>query len=334
MSESDADEGVEPEAVSGVEVIDEITEPEAAEEVAEDVEQGQSDEVEADAEAEVTEESGSSDDAPGRIFEPYSFRVDGQDISLGTLAEHDDGQGGRTESIVIPRAEFDQVRRGLASRSTFDRKVMELTRELEDARDPARNEATVRASTYLNEIDKALDSPEGIHEGNVAALRERLEMLGENAVLKAQREGRTISDTRISDDRASTERDTAIDGDIQQSFIRVLGQSGIQLSDQAKNQLWQDVWDDKGMYYVTQEDGSVLRNDALLLKHIQREGRRTVPSQSQNSRGEAAEETNRKALGKGKDAPKTPPATGGEPVVVANAPLFKDHDEWLRYMAS
>ena len=351
MAESDADEVVEESTTEELEVeppeseivvtmedSEEPGEPESTDEAKDDELEQQAAEGD-EAEAKPPEEPGASDDAQKSTFEPFSFKVDGDSVDAGVLTEHDDGQGGRTKSIVIPHEKWEAIHRKLASRT----ETIRLKREAEDARDPTKNEELVRANAVIKVIDAALESPEAFQDfyDNFDQRKEGLGLKADNAVLKAQALKRTTSDERKDADGAKDQRLREIEADLPSAVTAAITKLGVKLSKDDEAHVRNEVYRNPERFYfnAVEGDGTGLtpgqlgRSNSAILESTQAQlftlGQR---SKGVQTKADAASERNRKVLEGDKKIPKTPPATGGEPLVVVDTPIFENKKEYKAWI--
>lgn len=328
-------------------IEDEATSPEEAgsEEVevsgdpaAEDVSEAEAEEVSEpepeEAEPEQAQEQGT----------PFSFRVSGKDVAVegANVYEHDDGQGGKTQSVVIPASAWQRnVQPYLQDASATAKERNQLLQQIE-ALDPTKNETVVRAQSLLDNFEQIIASEESLTEflTNFDQNKEVLRLKADLAARAAQDELRTSREEAQTSEARQAEILQEIDADISSSASAVFDALNLDISDDHKQRIGEWMWERRTSYYryATADDarmypgvteGEVVFDTDLAAADMQRLAA-FAPAQN-NTKTEKARKSN-KAVLEPKETPKTVPADGSPAPSKEKVVEYKTKEEWERAM--
>lgn len=269
---------------------------------------------------------------------PFKFRADGAEVEVPI-------KGVKIEDEEAFRQSLQPY---LANRASWDRERDRLRRQVEEL-DPERNEAVVRARTFMETMDPLLEAAE---KGDTGPLYEWLEDVTKNsAVLRARAEAAVakaqaepIRRERDEQQQAQEweERVPALKAGIRENAEKILGLDEFKgLGLKADDELVEEVWAlfEQGapvFVEVTEETQQrygvppgVYVNNQYLQAHLRPTAKRLRADRQRREAAAAAAKANDKALGKGqKKPPTTAPAKGGG-TPERDEPVPTTKEEWI-----
>ena len=308
------DEATSPEEAGSEEV--EVSGDTAEEDLEGDVVEGETPEPEAD-------DPARSEQAQEQAGTPFSFRVSGRDVSVDGAGyyEHEDADGNPTASVVIPRDSWNRnVQPYLSDQSATAKRENELRQQIETL-DPAKNETVVRAQALLDNFEDIISSEESLTEflTNFDQNKELLKLKADLAARDATDGVRRSREEQQTNAQREAEVYEQIDTDISTSATSVLDQLNLDISDETKRVIGEDLWNDRHAFYryATEEDarlygvtaGEVVCDTDRIAARIHSLTRAAHAGLGRTTKTEQARKTNKAVLDP-KDPPATVPASG------------------------